>query len=80
MAAKSIFEKLNAALSDLPTVSGPNIFTSPEYAKGAGIGGSTARERLRRLVGEGVVRRVNTRRDGKLVSGWEFLGEKASGE
>lgn len=70
------FDKINTKLPGLPIVSGPNVFLRSEYQKNAGISQPYALERLRRLASMGVVRRVRTRRNGKLVQAWEYLKKK----
>lgn len=80
MAVKSIFQEIESRFSDVPIARGKNVFLAADYAKEAGIGGSTARERLLRLAGEGVVRQVRTPHNGRITRAWEYLGKRGSGE
>ena len=76
MAAKSIFEEIESRFSQVPIARGKNVFLAVEYAQNAGISARTARERLSRLAGEGLIRKVRTSRDNRLVLAWEFIGKR----
>ena len=60
--------------NDLPVAKGPNVFMRSDYEKESGVGPRQARERLARLASDGLVRRVRTSRNGKLVPAWEYIG------
>ena len=70
------FEKLNAGFNDLPIVTGAKVFTSSEYAAAVDIQPRTVRERLQKLLVEQRVRKVRTRRGGRIVPAWEYLSGK----
>jgi Fic family protein len=71
------FEKLNARFNDVPVVRGANVFTTAEYsAATGGLNARTARERLQKLQAEGLVQKVRTRRNGKVVPAWEYISRK----
>lgn len=55
--------------------SGPNVFTTGEYAKAIGVKERAARYRLHELLGDKKVRRVRTRRYGTIVAAWEYVGK-----
>lgn len=59
----------------LPVVYGPRVFTASEYAKATGLKPRSIRERLHNLAEEGKVERVRTKRDGKIVRAWRYLGK-----
>lgn len=67
------FEKLSGGFVDTPIVSGPNVFLRSEYQAAIGISSAYAGDRLRSLVAAGKIRKVRTRRDGRLVSAWEYV-------
>lgn len=69
------FSRIDRALPEnAPIVEfNDSVFSAEEYAKHTGIGESAARVRLRtKLLPSGVVRRVRTKRNGKLVAAWEM--------
>lgn len=49
-------------------------FWLSEYAEAAGIGTTTAQRRLRALVADGTLRRVNVRRGTQVHAGYEYVG------
>lgn len=73
--AISIFEKLNAGFNDLPIESGPNVFITTDYAKAISMSSAQALRRLTRLVEDGKVQKVRTRRNGRVVSAWKYVGK-----
>lgn len=74
--AKSIFQEIESHFSDLPLVRTKNVFLRSEYQQESGLSTSYAAARLKRLMNEGLVRRVRTIRGGKITQAWEFLGKK----
>lgn len=65
----------NALPPALPFSEGENVFTVVEYAEHAQVNRRTASERLtQKLLPSGVVRRVRTKRNGKLTTAWEMVG------
>lgn len=66
-----MFEQINEGY--LPVAEGDDVFVSEEYARAVGIGGSTARLRLKSLLETGEVRRVMTKREGGLRRGWQLV-------
>ncbi len=70
----TVFEKL-ANANDLPIVHGANVFLRSEYQAHLGVNTAHAGARLRQLAAEGKVRKVRTRRAGKLVAAWEYVGK-----
>lgn len=72
---RSVLKKLTAGEKPLPQASGENVFSAKEYAEAAGLGNSAARERIRRMVTSGKVRKVRTLRNGMLVQAFEWVGE-----
>ena len=75
MASPKLFEKLNADFVDLPIVTGPKVFVSSEYAKAIGLAESQTWRRLQKLLQEGKVQKVRTRRNGRIVPAWNYLGK-----
>jgi transcription initiation factor IIE alpha subunit len=71
---KSIVDRLEVGFGTYPLVK--DGFTSEDYAAEVGIGSSTARERLRKLASEGVVRKVRIKRTNGIREGWQILPEK----
>lgn len=72
----SLFSRLNKSLPEVaPLVAfHEGVFSAEEYAKHEGIAESSARIRLRvKLLPSGVVRRVRTKRNGKLIAAWELV-------
>lgn len=50
------------------------VFSAEEYGVHEGIGLTTALWRLRtKLLPQGLVRRVRTKRNGKLIAAWELV-------
>jgi len=72
----TVFDKLNAGFNDLPVASGPNVFLREEYQKASAISRQYANARLKTLLESGEVRRVRTKRGGRLVQAWEYIGTK----
>lgn len=72
----NVFDKLNAGFNDLPVASGPNVFLREEYQQSSGISRQYASARLKTLLGSGEVRKVRTKRDGRLVQAWEYIGSQ----
>lgn len=70
----SLFDKVNAGFDSLPMATGKKVFLAADYAKHIQRSARIARERLQRLVTEGKVRRVLTKRDGRVVPAWEYIG------
>lgn len=70
------FARLDRALPEsAPIVEfGESVFSLAEYATHAQIGLRSARERLSsKLLPQGIVRRVRTKRNGKLIAAWELV-------
>ena len=77
MAIKAqLLEKLNAAFPQAPIVAGPNVFTAVVYAEAVGLQGAQTRARLRLLEQKGKVQKVRTRRNGKIVSAWNYIDDR----
>lgn len=75
MASPKFFEKLNADFSDLPIISGPNVFFAADYQEAIGLQRAQTITRLQRLLKEGKVRKVRARRDGRVLPAYEYLGK-----
>jgi hypothetical protein len=73
--AASLFEKLNAGFADLPIVAGANVFVTSDYQKAIGLQERQTERRLKWLLEEGKVQRVRTRRNGRVVPAWRYLGK-----
>ena len=69
------FDKLKLP-SDVPIAAGPNVFLRAEYQVAAGLSSQGASSRLTKLEAQGLVRKVRTRRAGKLLQAWEYLSPK----
>lgn len=74
--AKSIFQEIESRFSNVPIARGKNVFLAGEYAQGSGLKVRTARERLQRLIADGIVRKVRTIRNGRLVGAYELVSKK----
>lgn len=70
----SLFEKMNAGFADLPIVTGANVFVVSEYAEAIGLRERQTRTRLQQLLTQGKVQKVRTRRNGRVVPAWKYLG------
>lgn len=75
MAAKTVFDKLNENFIEAPIVVGANVFTTVEYRDAVGLRDSQTLRRLKALEKDSKVRKVRTRREGRLVSAWEYIGK-----
>lgn len=71
---KEIVDRLESAIAPLPLVT--DGFVSDDYAKAVSIAPATARERLRKLAEDGVVRRVRLKRAGVIRQGWQLVKGK----
>lgn len=71
---KEIVDRLESAIAPLPLVT--DGFVSGDYAKAVSISPSAARERLRKLADEGIVRRVRVKRAGGIQQGWQLVKGK----
>lgn len=72
----NLFSRINelSEAGTFPFSLGPNVFSIAEYAASLGLAQSTALLRLRtKLLPQGVVRRVRTKKNGKLVNAWEMV-------
>lgn len=70
------FARLDSSLPEIAPIVAMSdaVFSAEEYAKHAGIATSTGIWRLRtKLLPSGAVRRVRTKRNGKLIAAWELV-------
>lgn len=74
MASPKLFEKLNAGFKDAPIASGPNVFTAADYGTAIGLQPAQTLRRINLLLKQGKVRKVRARRDGRLLTAYEYLG------
>lgn len=72
----NLFSRIDERVPEaVPLSNGPNVFSADEYGAHVGISGITACWRLRtKLLPQGIVRRVRTKRNGKTVMAWEMVG------
>jgi hypothetical protein len=70
------FGKLSSG-AELPIASGVNVFLRSEYQAHIGTQHYQALVRLNRLAAEGKVRRVRTKRNGRLVQAWEYIAKSS---
>lgn len=75
MASPKLFEKLNAGFVDLPIKSGPNVFFAGDYGDAVGLRRNETLKRINKLIAEGKVRKVRARRDGRLLTAYEYVGK-----
>lgn len=72
---QKMFEKLNAGFADLPIIAGPNVFFAVDYEKSIGLKRMETLKRIGKLIEQGKVRKVRARRDGRLLTAYEYLGK-----
>jgi len=72
---KKIFDKINARFEAPPIVSGPNVFKVAEYAKSVGLKYSAARNRLHKLVQQGILRKVRIPGEYGPREGYEYIAK-----
>jgi hypothetical protein len=76
MAIKAqLLEKLNAAFPQAPIVAGDNVFTTAEYGEAVGLQRAQTLVRLGRLEQRGEIKKVRTRRDGRIMPAWLYVGK-----
>lgn len=75
MASPKLFEKLNAGFKDTPIISGPNVFFASDYGEAIGLQRPQTLKRIGDLLKQGKVRKVRARRDGRLLTAYEYMGK-----
>lgn len=83
MSCATVFSRLDIAYKPLPSSDDPNVFTTSAYAAHAQISTDSARCRLLKMLGRGIVERARVKqlrgddRFPHAVTGWRFIGDRA---